>query len=125
MKANCFDLSAHIHKNSVNEFQKPGCVPHPLCECGLVYIGKTGRNLSLRVKKLKTNCEKAELEKSAVAKHSRTNDNRIKWNEASILATDSHKFSCKMRESFETEKHSTIDQEGKPCTRQYVTRSFY
>ena len=61
-----------------------------------------------------TNCEKAELEKSAVAKHSWTNDHRIKWNEASILATESHKFSRKMRESIEIEKHSTIDQEGKP-----------
>ena len=84
------------------------------CECGLVYIGETGRNLSLRLKEHKTNCEKAELEKLAVAKHSWTNDHRIKWNEASILATESHKFSRKMRESIETEKHSTIDQEGKP-----------
>ena len=50
----------------------------------------------------------------AVAKHSWTNDHRIKWNEASILATESHKFSRKMRESIEIEKHSTIDQEGKP-----------
>ena len=60
----------------------------------------------------------AELEKSAVAKHSWTNDHRIKWNEASLLATESHKFSRKMRESIEIEKHSTIDQEGKPldCT---------
>ena len=71
-------------------------------------------NLSLRLKEHKTNCEKAELEKSAVAKHSWTNDHRIKWNEASILATESHKFSRKMRESIEIEKHSTIDQEGKP-----------
>ena len=83
------------------------------CECGLVYIGETGRNLSLRLKEHKTNCEKAELEKSAVAKHSWTNDHPIKWNEASILATESHKFSRKMRESIEIEKHSTIDQEGR------------
>ena len=87
------------------------------CECGLVYIGETGRNLSLRLKEHKTNCEKAELEKSAVAKHSWTYDHCMKWNEASILATESHKFSDfsrKMRESIEIEKHSTIDQEGKP-----------
>ena len=32
----------------------------------------------------------------------------------SILATESHKFSRKMRESIEIEKHSTIDQKGKP-----------
>jgi hypothetical protein len=37
---------------------------------------------------------------------------RIKWAEANILAIDSHKFSRKMRESIEIEKHNTIDQEG-------------
>ena len=57
------------HKDSVNEFQKPGVYRIP-CECGLLYIGETGRNLSLRLKEHKTDCEKAELEKSAVAKHS-------------------------------------------------------
>ena len=86
MKTNCFDLSAH-DKDSVNSFQKPGVYRIP-CECGLASIGETGRNLSLRRKEHKTNCEKAELEKSAVAKHSWTNDHRIKWNEASILATE-------------------------------------
>ena len=99
------------NKDSVNEYRKPG-VYRNLCECGLVYIGETGRNLSLRLKEHKTNSEKVELEKSAVAKHSWTNDHGIKWNEASILATESHKFSRKMRELIEIEKHSTIDQEG-------------
>ena len=33
------------------------------CECGLVYIGETGRNLSLRIKEHRTNCENTELEK--------------------------------------------------------------
>ncbi len=83
-------------------------------ECGLVYIGETGRNLSKRLKEHKTNCEKAELDKSAVAKRAWTYDHRIKWDEANILAIDSHRFSRKMREPTETEKHNTIDQEGKP-----------
>ena len=61
------------HEDRVNEFQKPG-VYGILCECGLVYIGETSRNLSLRFKEHKTNCQKAELEKSAVVKHSWTND---------------------------------------------------
>ena len=43
-----------------------------------------------------------------------TNDHRTKWDEATILAIDSDKFSRKMRESIEIEKHNTIDQEGKP-----------
>ena len=36
----------------------------------------------------------------------------LSW--ATILAIDSHKFSRKMREPIEIEKHNTIDQEGKP-----------
>ena len=71
--------------------------------------------ISLNVlKNIKTNCEKAELDKPAVAKHAWTYDRRIKWDEANILAIDSHMFSRKMRESIEIEKHNTIDQEGKP-----------
>ncbi len=87
------------------------CIPS---ECGLVYIGETGRNLSNRLKEHKTNCEKAELDKSAVAKHAWTYDHCIEWDEANILAIDSHRFSHKMRESIEIEKHNMIHQEGKP-----------
>ncbi len=38
----------------------------------------------------------------------------IVQNGSNILAIDSHRFSRKMRESIEIEKHNTIDQEGKP-----------
>ena len=41
----------------------------PFAQCALVYIGETGRNLSSRLKELKT-----ELEKSAAAKHSSQNE---------------------------------------------------
>ena len=71
-------------------------------------------DLSVRLKEHKTNCEKAEQDKSAVAKHTWTYDYRIKWDEATIFVIDSHKFSRKMRESIEIEKHNTIHQEGKP-----------
>ncbi len=47
-----------------------------------------------------------------MAKHAWTYDHRIKLDEANILAIDSHRFSRKMRESIEIEKHNTIDQEG-------------
>jgi hypothetical protein len=33
------------------------------------------------------------IQKSAVAKHTWTYDHRIKWDEATILAIDNHKFS--------------------------------
>ncbi len=59
------------HKDSVDESQNPGVYRIP-CECGLVYIGEIGRNLSKRLKEHETNCKKAELDKSAVAKHAWT-----------------------------------------------------
>ncbi len=71
------------------------------------------KNLSKRVKEHKTNCDKAELDKSAVAKHAWTYDHRVKWDEANILAIYNHKFSRKMRKSIELEKYNTIDHEGK------------
>ncbi len=67
-----------------------------------------------RLQEHKTNCEIAELHKSAVAKHAWTYDHCTKWNETNILVIDIHRFSRKMRESIEIEKHNTIDQEGKP-----------
>ena len=42
------------HKDNVNESQKPGMYHIP-CECGLVYIGETGQNLSVHLKEHKTN----------------------------------------------------------------------
>ena len=83
------------HKDSVDESQKPG-VYHIPCECGLVNMGETGRNLSKRLKEHKTNCEKAELDKLAVAKHAWTYDHRINWDEANILTIDSRRFSRKI-----------------------------
>ena len=52
----------------MNESQKPGVYRIP-CECGPVYIGEPGRNLSIPVliKKHTMNCEKAEQDKSAVS----------------------------------------------------------
>ena len=43
----------------------------------------------ISLKEQKTNCEKDEVKKLALAKHSWANDHCIKWNEPSILALDS------------------------------------
>ncbi len=88
-----------------------------ICLVNVVWftLGKLAEiSLNVLIKEHKTNCEKAELDKSAVAKHAWTYGDRIKWDEANILAIDSHRFSRKMRESIEIEKHNTIDQESKP-----------
>ena len=48
------------HKNNENESQKPGVYRIP-CECGLVYIGETGRNLSVRLKEHKKHRARSEI----------------------------------------------------------------
>ena len=45
--------SLFSHKDRLNEFQKPG-VYHIPYECGLVYTGETGQNLSLCPKEHRT-----------------------------------------------------------------------
>ena len=72
-----FRNTTQIKTNYRVKFPKPALY-RIACKCGVVYIGDTGRNLSLRFKEHKTNCERAELEKSAVAKHSWTDDIRIR-----------------------------------------------
>ena len=113
VKTNCFDLFAHIRIELLN-FRNLVCTAFPVNVVWFTSLRLAEISHYVLKNIYKTNCEKAELEISAVAKHSWTNDHRIKWNEATILAIDNHKFSRKIRESIEIEKHSTIDQEDKP-----------
>ena len=110
VKTNCLDLCTH--KDSVDESQKPGVYRIP---CGLVYIGETGRNLSKRLKEHKTNCEKAELDKSAVAKHKRSDTSNLKRHVKSIHSREKL-FCCQeCGKSFATKdklkRHGKVHQE--------------
>jgi hypothetical protein len=81
-KTNCFELFAHIRTTWMN-------LRSLVCTAFLVNLHCW--DLSKSLKQHKTNCEKAEQDKSAVAKHTWTYDRRIKWDEATILAIDSSK----------------------------------
>ena len=74
-------VTFRTRKDIANEFQKPGVYRIP-CERGLVCTLVRLAGISHYVSKnIKTDCEKAELEKSAVAiKHCWTDDHCIKWN---------------------------------------------
>ena len=109
------------NKDGIDELQRPG-VYRISCECFLVNIGETGRNLSTHLKEYKTKCRKSKLNKSAVAHHAWTYDHRIKWNKAAILAIDEYTNSRKMRELIEICNHQTTDQEVK-AAKQHVARS--
>ena len=85
-----------------------------LCECRVVYIGETRRNLIIRQKEhldcyIKENCEN-----STIAKQAWMCDRKVNWDRSAVLAPIDKYFVRKTRESFEIAKHWTMPQEGKP-----------
>ncbi|XP_071453466.1 uncharacterized protein [Hetaerina americana] len=62
----------------------PGVYQIP-CECGEVYVGETGRTIETRLKEHKRHLRLAQLEKSAIAKHSVGRDQAINWDGAKLL----------------------------------------
>ena len=101
-----------IHQILFSHKDKTGVYRIP-CECGLVYIGETGRNLTIRQKEHHNCCVKEKCEISAIAKHAWTYDHRINWDKSVLLAPVDKYFAWKTRESIEISKHRTIPQEGK------------
>lgn len=99
------------HEDGLDGFRGPGVCRVP-CGCGLVCIGEADRGLSLRLGEHGTNCEKAVLGGSAVAKQSWTNDHRVGWGRAAIMAIDSRGFSRRMRESVGVGRRSAVGRGG-------------
>jgi hypothetical protein len=56
-------------------------------ECGMVYIGQTGRSVDTRLKEHQRHVRLEHPEKSAVAEHSVDLGHRILFHNTSILAT--------------------------------------
>jgi hypothetical protein len=64
----------------------PGVYRVP-CECGLVYIGQTGRCIAIRVKEHQRNIRLMQLDKSALAEHGFNHSHRILLQDTEILST--------------------------------------
>ena len=75
------------------------------CECKLVYIGKTGRNLTIRQNEHHNCCVKEKCKKSAIANHAWMCDHRINWHKSVLLDPVDKYFAPKTRESIEISKH--------------------
>ena len=84
------------------------------CECGLIYIGETGRNLEMRQTEHLAFSQKSLKEKSTVAKHTWELDDAFKWKESKLITPVSNYFARKLRESIEIYKQQIIQQEGRP-----------
>ena len=73
------------HKDKTDANQKPAVYRIP-CECGLVYIGETGGNLTIRQKQHHNCCVNEKCDKSAIAKHAWMHDHRTNWDKSVLLA---------------------------------------
>jgi hypothetical protein len=74
-------------------------------ECGMVYIGQTGRSVDTRLKEHQRHVRLEHPEKSAVAEHSVDLGHRILFHCTSILATKSRYMDRIVREAIEIELH--------------------
>jgi predicted GIY-YIG superfamily endonuclease len=69
------------------------------CECGISYIGETGRPLAMRLCEHKHNLKEGLLEKSKLAQHAYEEGHRVGWDEAGILEIESNSRYRKYKES--------------------------
>ena len=81
------------------------------CECGKVYIGETGRNISTRVKEHQAHGRLGHLDKSAIIKHSHEQDHRINWKETKLIAPVQFWHQRRVREAIEIKSHNTVPQD--------------
>jgi hypothetical protein len=71
--------------------QTPGVDSVP-CECGIVYIGQTGRSIEIRIKEHQRNIPLLQLDKSALAEHGFNHNHKILIQDVEILSTESGSY---------------------------------
>jgi predicted GIY-YIG superfamily endonuclease len=79
------------------------------CNCGLSYIGQTGRKIEERIKEHERNIRLEQTAKSAVAEHTITQGHEIEW-EKSTLLHKNHRYKNRIiTEAIEIHRHKNIN----------------
>ena len=94
----------YSRKDKTNANLKPDA-HRILCECRVVYIGETGRNLMIRQKEHLDCCIKENCENSTIAEQAWICDHKVNRDRSVVLAPIDKYFVWKTRESFEIAKH--------------------
>ena len=102
--------SLQTHKDKQDHNTKAGVYRIP-CECGKVYIGETGRDLSTRLKEHIAHGRRGDYDKSAIVKHSHEQDHIINWKAAELIVPVNRWHPRRIREAIEICRHNTVPQD--------------
>ena len=93
----------------------------------IAYRGETKKRICTRIEEHRSNVEKDEVEKSAVALHNKHCTGEINFEGAGTVAVVNNKFKRKVRETLEIQKHDCHISVGgiNPDKGQYATTRFW
>ena len=106
---NKIQAALQSHKDKQDPKTKPGVYKIP-CECSKVYIGETDGDLTTRLNEHRAHERRGDLKKSAIIKHSSTEDHQVHWQQAHLIANIEQWQPCRVRGAIEIYKNRTVPQ---------------
>lgn len=99
-----------------NHLGVPGVYQVP-CDCGKSYVGETGRNIVTRLTEHIRSMKSMDTTQSAIAEHASLANTRhyIRFDKASVLATERRYRPRKIREAIEINRHRTSETADGSC----------
>ena len=108
-------LRSHLvrPKDTLEPTKQDGVVYKIPCECGKVYIGKTGRAMQDRIKERDRNIRLARTQTSAVSEHANETGHLPIWKEVKFIDRDPHWYTRRVKEAIHIRLHpNNINRDG-------------
>jgi len=86
-------------KDTVNLAKQDGVIYRIPCECGKVYIGKTGRSMQERINEHDRDIRLARTQTSAVSEQTHETGHYPIWNEVKFIDRDPHWYTRRVKEA--------------------------
>ena len=100
-------LRSHLvrHKDTVDPANQDGVVYRISCECGKVYIGKTGKSMHERIKEHDRDIRLTRTQTSAVSEHAHKTGHYPLWNEVKFIDRDPYCYTRRVKEAIHIRLH--------------------
>ena len=83
----------------------------PCMDCDRSYIGETCRTLNVRLKEHQRCCRNLESQKSAVAQHAIEEDDRIDWDQSTVIDREQKWHTRRLKEALHIRTHNNFNQD--------------